>query len=76
MTRRLHHQERFVCTEPARKVGVEIALASGTPITGTTDGAGALTFQIPEGEPFHGVVVIRAETEIKELKYKRDVFPR
>lgn len=72
-TRRLDHQERFECTEPGRQVGVEITLASGTPITGTTDGAGALTFQIPEGEPFRGVVVIRAETASKELKYKRRV---
>jgi hypothetical protein len=63
--------ETWNCKEPAQGLPVEIELASGERTTVMTDRNGTVTFRIPPGEPYRGVIRARAEAEVTELKYRR-----
>jgi len=63
--------ETLACTEPADGVAVEVTLASGLAFTRTSDTEGKVTFRLPSGEPYRGVIHARAESQTAELKYKR-----
>lgn len=51
---------RFACPEPRAASRVQLVLASGRTLEGTTDREGSVTFRIPEGEPPRGAVTVRA----------------
>lgn len=63
--------ETSACTQPAERIPVEVTLASGVSFTRKTDADGGFTFRLPSGEPYRGVIRVRAETEVAELKYRR-----
>lgn len=63
--------ETSQCTEPAARVPVDITFASGNVITRYTGVDGTLSFTLPAGEPYEGVIQAKAEMEVSELKYRR-----
>lgn len=73
-TRRVQKLERVAassCTQPAERLRVTVELASGQRFERITDERGTITFRIPDGEPYRGMIVARAETQSVELMYKR-----
>lgn len=70
-TRKVVGVENQTCTEPASHTAVEITLASGTVLTRETGEDGGLSFTLPAGEPYQGVIVAKAGGQTSELKYHR-----
>ena len=66
-----HHVETTACTEPAGGIALDVELASGQRLADRTDAGGKLVFTIPAGEPPRGVVTVRAEATVAQLKYRR-----
>lgn len=69
--RRLISVETEQCTQPAARLPVEITFASGIVVTRYTGVDGTISFALPAGEPYQGVIQAKAEMEIAELKYHR-----
>lgn len=69
---RVDHTEKLRCTRPAEGLPIEVVAPSGRVLRGKADASGVATITVPLSEPYHGVVLARAETASARISFERD----